>query len=40
MDLIKISNNNQYFLFYDNKQQKMKVYNIKVVNDENGEPTD
>jgi|TARA_B110001450_G_C17396271_1_gene389777 hypothetical protein len=40
MDLIKMSNNNKYFLFYDNKQKKMKVYIIQVVNDENGDPTD
>ena len=40
MDLIKMSNNNKYFLFYDNKQKRMKVYIIQVVNDENGDPTD
>jgi len=29
MDLIKISNNNKYFMFYDNKLKKMKVYEIR-----------
>ena len=35
MDLIKMSDNNKYFLFYDNKLQKMKVYEIKKEDDSN-----
>lgn len=35
MDLIKMSNNNKYFLFYDNKETRFKVYNLKLAEKEN-----
>jgi len=40
MDLIKMSNNNKYFLFYDNKETRFKVYDLKLVEKENDEDSD
>jgi hypothetical protein len=37
MELIKMSNNNKYFMFYDNKLKKMKVYEIQKVENEEDE---
>lgn len=37
MELIKMSNNNKYFMFYDNKSKNMKIYEIKKVENEGDE---
>jgi hypothetical protein len=34
MELIKMSNNNNYFMFYDNKSQFNKIYRLEKVEEE------
>ena len=35
-----MSNNNKYFLFYDNKEMRLKVYDLKLAEKENDEDSD